>query len=361
MKRFVTRIVLLSAGLLAFASCSGRGNYMAFTDNVVYVEDFPEVYSLIDAQEVNTGIIGAMNFKIEDSLMIVGTMGDYSWKVLSLKDLSKITEFIRIGNGPGEFIFAPLPSQAEFYREDEETYCYLSDMNKREMYRINFSSSVENGQAEIETIGEMLPYPSMGIVYLGDSTYFYKMLTDNSTRYERSIMRGEESFCPDGLAGINSANVNPGADFNLLSAGTNYNRARNLVVEVPICLDNINIFTPDGSFGKTVNLGRRLSDIDKLQELEAADRPYTFATARLYDDFFSVLYLGETDGSYQMGRTQMPHIYCFDYEGNPLVDILLDEQITGFDFDFDNGQLYIFDQITDRMWRYVLPEGFDLR
>ena len=118
---------------------------------------------------------------------------------------------------------------------------------------------------------------------------------------------------------------------------------------------------PDGSFGKTVNLGRRLSDIDKLQELEAADRPYTFATARLYDDFFSVLYLGETDGSYQMGRTQMPHIYCFDYEGNPLVDILLDEQITGFDFDFDNGQLYIFDQITDRMWRYVLPEGFDLR
>ena len=117
MKKSIIGIVLLSALSLLLASCSVRGNYMAFTDNVVYVEDFPEVYSLTDAQEVNTGIVGALNFKIEDSLMIVGTMGDYPWKVLSLSDLSKIAELIRIGNGPGEFISAPLPSQAVGYEQ----------------------------------------------------------------------------------------------------------------------------------------------------------------------------------------------------------------------------------------------------
>ena len=114
MKKSIIGIVLLSALSLLLASCSVRGNYMAFTDNVVYVEDFPEVYSLTDAQEVNTGIVGALNFKIEDSLMIVGTMGDYPWKVLSLSDLSKIAELIRIGNGPGEFISPPLPCHEEF-------------------------------------------------------------------------------------------------------------------------------------------------------------------------------------------------------------------------------------------------------
>ena len=62
-----------------------------------------------------------------------------------------------------------------------------------------------------------------------------------------------------------------------------------------------------------------------------------------------------------MGRTQMPHIYCFDYEGNPLADILLDEHVTSFDFDFEGGWLYVLDQITDRMWRYALPDGFDLK
>lgn len=47
---------------LALASCSGRGNYMAFTDNVVYVEEFPEEYSLTSAEVVNTRALGAVDF-----------------------------------------------------------------------------------------------------------------------------------------------------------------------------------------------------------------------------------------------------------------------------------------------------------
>ena len=361
MKRSISKLILIVTGVLLFASCSVRGNYMAFTDNVVYVEDFPEVYSMTDAQELSTGIVGALNFKIEDSLMIVGTMGDYPWKVLSLSDFSKIAELIRIGNGPGEFISAPLPSQAEFYREGGETYCYLSDMNKREMYRLNFSESLRKGQTEMETIGEMLPYPSMAMVYLGDSTYFYKTLVDNMTGYIRSMIVDGESSTPEWLTEINSVRVDPGKDFNLLSAMTGYNRSRNMVVEIPVMLNNINLYTLDGSFRKTVNLGKKMSDIGKLQELPMAAQPYSFGTSRLYDGFFASLYLGETAYTYELGRTQMPHIYCFDYEGNPLADILLDEQVTSFDFDFENGWLYVLDQITDRMWRYALPEGFDLR
>ena len=361
MKRSISKLILIVTGVLLFASCSVRGNYMAFTDNVVYVEDFPEVYSMTDAQELSTGIVGALNFKIEDSLMIVGTMGDYPWKVLSLSDFSKIAELIRIGNGPGEFISAPFPSQAEFYREGGETYCYLSDMNKREMYRLNFSESLRKGQTEMETIGEMLPYPSMAMVYLGDSTYFYKTLVDNMTGYIRSMIVDGESSTPEWLTEINSVRVDPGKDFNLLSAMTGYNRSRNMVVEIPVMLNNINLYTLDGSFRKTVNLGKKMSDIGKLQELPMAAQPYSFGTSRLYDGFFASLYLGETAYTYELGRTQMPHIYCFDYEGNPLADILLDEQVTSFDFDFENGWLYVLDQITDRMWRYALPEGFDLR
>ena len=143
MKRSLTRIVLLSACLLALASCSGRGNYMAFTDNVVYVEEFPEKYSLTGAEEVNTGVLGAYDFRIVDSEVVFMTGGDYGWKVISKDDYSETCNLLRRGNGPGEFISAPLPSQAEFYKEDGETYCYLSDMNKREMYRMNFSESLE--------------------------------------------------------------------------------------------------------------------------------------------------------------------------------------------------------------------------
>ena len=346
---------------LALASCSGRGNYMAFTDNVVYVEEFPEKYSLTDAEEVNMGVIGAYDFRIVDSVMVFITMDAYAWKVVSLYDTSKTYNLLRKGNGPGELLSVSTPSQVEFYEDGDEIYCDLFDTNKREMYRLNFSESLRKGQTEMETIGEMLPYPSMAMVYLGDSTYFYKTLVDNMTGYIRSMIVDGESSTPEWLTEINSVRVDPGKDFNLLSAMTGYNRSRNMVVEIPVMLNNINLYTLDGSFRKTVNLGKKMSDIGKLQELPMAAQPYSFGTSRLYDGFFASLYLGETAYTYELGRTQMPHIYCFDYEGNPLADILLDEQVTSFDFDFENGWLYVLDLLTDRMWRYALPEGFDLR
>ena len=361
MRHPLSKAFLFLALSLALASCSGRGNYMAFTDNVVYVEEFPEKYSLTDAEEVNTGVLGSYDFRIVDSVMVFITGGDYGWKVISKDDYSETCNLLRRGNGPGEFISAPAPYSVEFYDENGEIYCYLSDMNKREMYRMNFSESLRTGQTELETIAGELPYPSMAMVYLGDSEYFYKTLSDNMTSYRRCIFKGGESSTPEWLSRINAAHVDPGKDFNLLSATTGYKRSRNIVVETPVRLNNINIYALDGSIRKTVNIGPKLSDIDRLQELDRADHPKTFAVSLLYDGFFASLYLGETAYTYELGRTQMPHIYCFDYEGNPLADILLDEQVTSFDFDFEGGWLYVLDQITDRMWRYPLPEGFDLR
>ena len=123
---------------IALASCSGRGNYMAFTDNVVYVKAFPEEYSLTGAEEVDAGVLGVLSLKVMDSLLVVGTSGDPAWKVFSLDDLSEVMSLIRKGNGPGEFLSVPWLSQVEFHEEDGNTYCYLSDMNKSEMYRMNF-------------------------------------------------------------------------------------------------------------------------------------------------------------------------------------------------------------------------------
>ncbi len=361
MRHPLSKAFLFLALSLALASCSGRGNYMAFTDNVVYVEEFPEKYSLTDAEEVNTGVLGSYDFRIVDSVMVFITGGDYGWKVISKDDYSETCNLLRRGNGPGEFISVSTPSQVDFYEAGDEIYCDLFDMNKREMYRLNFSESLETGQTKGGIVAEMLPSLSMAMIALGDSTYFYKSLVDNMTSYRRSIFKDGESFTPEWLEALNSAHVDPGKDFNLLSATTRYDRSRNMVVEMPVRLNNINLYTLDGSFRKSVNIGSRLSDIDKLQEVDMAEHPMTFLIVQMYDGFFAAIYLGETVASYLGTRTQMPHIYCFDYEGNPLADILLDEQVTSFDFDFDGGWLYVLDQITDRMWRYALPEGFDLK
>ena len=360
MRHSLSKTFSFLAFSLSLASCSGHGNYMAFTDNVVYVKAFPEEYSLTGAEEVDAGVLGVLSLKIMDSLLVVGTSGDPAWKIFSLDDLSEVTSLIRKGNGPGEFLSVPWLSQVEFYEEDGKTFCYLLEFSKSEMYRMDFSESLKMGQAEIETIGTGLPYLSFGLVYVGDSTYYCRVFADNSTRIERVFVRGGEASVPSWLEEINSAHVDPGVDFNLLSAGLSYKRDRNLIIETPVYLDNINLYTLDGSFRKSVNIGRRLSDIDDMQELSIHDRTDTFSGACLYDDFFAVLYCRETSMENYYGKYGEPHIFCFDYEGNPLADIRLDEHCTGFDFDFDGAILYAVDYERDKLLRYALPEGFDL-
>ncbi len=48
----------------------------------------------------------------------------------------------------------------------------------------------------------------------------------------------------------------------------------------------------------------------------------------------------------------MPKIQLFDWNGNPLAEILLDRQATSFDIDFVNGNLYILDGQTEEFYRY---------
>ena len=157
---------------------------------------------------------------------------------------------------------------------------------------------------------------------------------------------------------LNSAYLLPSSDFNLLSADMGYSRDNNRIIEVPIALNYINIYSPDGASRKTICIGKKIYTLKWLQGLERAEVPYTFSQLQIYDDFFAVMYLGETEWSYQLGRTEIPHIYCFDYEGNPLADILVDRQVTGFDFDFAGRGLYVNDLITESFWRYDLPEDF---
>ena len=70
MRHPISKTFSFLALVLALASCSERGNYMAFTDNVVYVKAFPEEYSLTGAEEVDAGVLGVLSLKIMDSLLV---------------------------------------------------------------------------------------------------------------------------------------------------------------------------------------------------------------------------------------------------------------------------------------------------
>lgn len=334
---------------------------MVFNENISHVRNFPKEYSLTGAEQVNTGVIGSIDFAIVDTVMIIHTMvKDAAWKVLSLNDMDLLREFVTLGNGPQEFLSIPWPSQCEFFRQGGDICCLMGDMSKRRMCSLNLSKSLDEGKLALDVVLEDLPYPCFTMFYIDSNALFYRTISPDMSRQDRFLREGGSDMVPSGLEELNAAHVEPGKDYNLLSSHMKYVRDKNLIVEVPVALTDINIYSLDGQYSRSICLRDKPSDIDALQQLSPADIPFTFSALRTYGDYFAVLYIGETAMTYETGRKNLPHVYVFDYEGNPKADIALDKQVTSFDFDMEHGFLYAFDLITEQMYRYRLPGNFIL-
>lgn len=346
-------ILLLSE----FTACNMHDNIMAFEDNVRYIQEFPIEYAAENPEKVESGIIGILDFVFVDSMMIVHTMeSEEAWKILSLEDLEPMGGFIAEGRGPIEFLSIPWPSQVEFFHDESGSLCcYLDDSRKKRFCKMHVDKSLTDHKLCLEIIKNDLPYPCFRTVYINDSTLFYKTITNDMTSQKRFLLQNGISVEPESFRKLNSAHVDPGKDYNLMSSLINYVREQDLLVESPVKLNYINIYSPDGSYAMSLCLGSQLSDIEKLQHCDPKDMPMTFSGLRTYKDCFAVLYIGETAWTYETGPLNSPHIYVFDYKGNPLADIHIDRQATGFDFDFKNKTLYIYDLATETMWKYDVP------
>ena len=125
-----------------------------------------------------------------------------------------------------------------------------------------------------------------------------------------------------------------------------------MVVEISSTLNHINLYSFDGSKTRTICVGKKLDNIDELQVLPKWKMPYSYMNLRVYPHFFGALFLGVTKKTFQTKRVHMPKIQLFDWNGNPLAEILLDRQATSFDIDFVNGNLYILDGQTEEFYRY---------
>ena len=145
-------------------------------------------------------------------------------------------------------------------------------------------------------------------------------------------------------------------DFNILSAITKCNTDKKKILEAPITLNYLNLYSYDSDWGKTICVGNELYNISDVQSQNKWDRIYTYANITPFTDFFGALYFGEDEKTYQMNRTKLPVIYFFDWDGNPLMELKLSEHGTSFDIDLVNGYLYLLDLKTDNFYKYNIKD-----
>jgi hypothetical protein len=178
------------------------------------------------------------------------------------------------------------------------------------------------------------------------------------TGQERVLLKNGIRSIPSAFKKLNRASIMPGGDVNILGTLTGYNEETGRLVEMAINLNYINIYTPDGSFSKTICTGRELDNITDILRLNIADRIYRHASLCVYDNMFGILKIDEDYGTYDNQRKKLPSIQIFNMNGDPLVEFKLNRFATSFDIDFNNGFLYTYDQMTEEFFKYNIGDVF---
>jgi hypothetical protein len=330
---------------------------MAF-DDVEYVTEFPLNFTLQNSLQPNIDNVGLRGFRVVDSLLILDKAGSEElWTIYKLPEFENLGGYLHMGDGPLEFMQTPsLTYKNSFRLENDNLVTYLYDFQKGRILKFNISGSIATGELNLSEYEASLPPYSFAFALLKDNSFFLKEIANKDTQQERYILKKGQKVIPKEMKKLNDASIKEGEDFNILSILTLYDEQREIFVEMPIGLNNINIYKIDGSFSKSICIGESLSDIKQIQNENRWDRKYTFSDLRLFDDFFGVVHINEGMKDYQTERRNISAILLFGWDGMPLAKINTSGQFTSFDIDFINQELYTFDALTDEFVRYNISE-----
>ncbi len=350
--------IVLFVFILALSGCkpSASPDYMIL-DKVVYVEKFPQVFALTDGEPLDLGVLGANSLSVQDSLLIVSSSDPEGyWSFFSLPALEYKGKYLHNGNGPNEFLFSPWVDQQHFSTEQGALFADIYDYQTGKLYRMNVTETVRGGQLSIAPADHQLPCALFGFRVLGDGVFFCKEPNDAHTQQVRYLLDRGEKKSGRNMDQLNLASVSSDQDLNLLSLHTTSNGDGSRIVEAALALNQINLYSIDDSFGKTICTGKQIDHIGKVQDIGRPDRMYNYMDLRMHSDFFGALYLNDTDGNFELGTSRLPVIRIFDWDGNPLAEIQPERTITTYDIDFRNGWLFTLNYNTEEIYKYDIGE-----
>lgn len=357
----ITIIVIISI-LSIISACNDKNlsssKYYMIFDSIEYVEKFPRTYSLENHIDVDIDVIGYYVFNIVDSLLIFSTTNPEGfWSFVSLSDMTVIGQFLKKGQGPNEFLFSPsIQTATNFFKDNGKQYAAIYDSQKAKVYKIDINETIRRKVLDISIMKDSIPPYLMNFVMLEIDCFLCKELYGKYTQQLRYIMKNGLKESSANLEKLNRAIVENGSNmgyyFNIISTMTKFSLEKNLIVEMPVMLNYLNLYSINENFGKTICIGNKLDNINNIQKQKYPDLVETFFDLRLFKDFWGVVFLNENELSLETGRKNLPSIFFFDWKGKPLAELKLNKHLTSFDIDFNTGFLYGLDSIEEDFFKY---------
>lgn len=356
------RIFLNILLFLILYACNGDkpSNNMVF-DNVSYIENFPKSCNLENGRLLDLNQAGVESLWIKDSLLIVSTSNkDGYWSFFKLPEYTFLGKYITAGKSDNELLTSPRVANQYFVKRAGELCTMIYDFNTGKVLLMNITKTLNDKQMKINRIDYGIPRGLYNFVCLDSLSFFCKKVNSDFTEQLRFILINGEQLIPNNMEILNQASVDVGYDFNILGTFCKYNSTTCRIVEAAMDLNHINLYSIDSSFHLTICTGKQLDKIKEVQSVERREKKVMYDHLASYANYFAALYQDDTVENIHFNRAKNQVIQFFDWDGKPLVEVILDRRINSFDIDFSNQCLYTLSYEQDEMYIYDFKEVLEI-
>lgn len=354
MKALIFKLLVIASAVV-FGCCDHAETKMSI-GSPKFITDFPKTLKIKSGNSYKIDEIGINSLKFIDSLLIVGHFDH--WSIYSSDGKTKYGDCLKLGKGPNEFNIIPRCSASLFENNNDSIYAYIDDRNRNRILEFNLSEFISSGDQHIvPTIeSKYLRSDVWDVTPLSETETLLTIPTKKFDGFERRILLKDSLIKLPITEELDALSVKKGEEeINLLSKVLRFNRESGKIVEAMLSLNQINIYSKDGTWGKTICVGNSLDDIRKIESTIRLNRKYTYETLSTWDWGFGAVYLGQKELDWQKQEKCNSEIQFFDWNGNPLFNINLNESISAFDISPDMKHLLVVTR-DDELKDYLLPD-----
>lgn len=342
------RVSLISLITFCVTSCTGSECFSL--DNAINVDIFPVTHLVSDFDDTGIKAIGVQGIYVSDEYIILSSVNASGCiSVYDKNGESVTTPFLNVGNGPGEILYQPFLSWCSF-DQSERLLMRLFDF-KGNFIEYDIDGTISHGRPLWKVLSDSLSISS-GARYFcaGKNRLICRRSNAYNTGFDRFIISDSGTQENHAMAILNSYTA---LEKNILSTMFLYNEKHDKVVEFCSRMNVIHLYSLNNSFNKTITIDgkAKIKDIEQDDILKSSKKYYD---AKAFDKCFVGLNIGTNITDLNNGDFESVELHFFDWEGNPLAELLLPVRALYFDIDFDTQNLYLVEYDTDKILRYDL-------
>ncbi|MCM1502617.1 MAG: TolB-like 6-bladed beta-propeller domain-containing protein [Bacteroidales bacterium] len=308
-----------------------------------FIPDFPQTLNCVGVSIVNDSILLLREQKRESNDL-------HLYKAYSLPDFSYLGEYFMYGRGPGEYLSPDLGGICNL--RDMDNRCeYVFDIMQNKSYAFDFVKSTETGRDISYPISE-LPDETLYAYPFCDTLQFIMNMADKSLHAHISNQDGSNVQTTKMYPGLVSMN-----NYSQFSNAVAINNERGIIALMMTYLPQLNILNPmtgdikSFAVDKAYKDWKRIINISSLKAIMNTSMYYTCANSA--SSHIIAVYRNVSPGNLK-DSNKGSHIHIFDWDGEFLYDIELNEMLGATAFDPQRKHLYTNDALTDEIYRYDL-------